>query len=70
MTTDFLGRRIKDSLAAVLIEHVEPLFRPGMKLTLLARDPSNPEADVMVTSDTMDGIAALVERSKAREDVR
>lgn len=64
-----LQLRLQRNLTAVLIQHVEPMFKRGMKLTLIARDPDNPEADVLVTSDSMDGIAALVERSKSRMEI-
>ena len=41
----------------------------GMRLTFIARDPRNPEADMLVSEDDLDEIAALIERSKNREQV-
>lgn len=58
---------LQQRLAGVLARHVEPIFKAGTRLTILARTPGNDEADVMVTSDSLDGIAALVERSRNRE---
>lgn len=41
----------------------------GMRLTFIARDPTNPESDMLVSEDDLDQIAALIERSKKREQV-
>ena len=41
----------------------------GMRLTFIARDPRNPESDMLVSEDDLDQIAALIERSKKREQV-
>jgi hypothetical protein len=57
-------------LGAILEDHVEPIFKRGALLTLIARTPGNDDADVLVTSDSLDEIAKLVERSKARPEVR
>jgi len=56
-------------LVNVLERHVEPIFKPGTKLTIIARTPGNAEADALVTSDDLDEVAALVERSKSREAI-
>ncbi len=42
----------------------------GMKLTFIARDPANPEADFLVSEDDLSEVAELLIRSAAREDVR
>jgi hypothetical protein len=42
----------------------------GMKLTFIARDPTNPEADFLVSEDDLSEVAELLIRSAAREDVR
>jgi hypothetical protein len=39
----------------------------GMKLTFIARDPKNPEGDFLMSEDDLSEVAALIERSKARE---
>lgn len=46
--------------------NLESLFQPGAKLTFLARFQDNDEADVMVSSDSLDGIAALIDRMRIR----
>lgn len=48
------------------------VFKPGagMKLTFIARDPSNPEADFLVSEDDLSEVAELLIRSSQREDVR
>ena len=56
-------------IAAILQRHVEPIFKPGTKLTIIARTPGNNEADVLVSSDDLSELSALIERSKAREPV-
>ena len=65
-----LNQRLMAQLVAILELHVEPIFKPGTMLTIVARTPGNDEADVLVTSDSLDGIAAVVARSAARETVR
>lgn len=44
------------------------LFKPGAKITVLVRTPGNNEADLLLTNDSMEEIAAMVERSKARPE--
>lgn len=61
--------RLHADLADILARHVEPLFKPGMKVTLIARCPGNDDADALVTSDTLDGIAEVVERSRTRGEL-
>ena len=63
-----INAMLQQKLAGILERHVEPVFKSGTKLTIIARTPGNDEADVLVTSDSIDGIAALVERSRAREE--
>ncbi len=48
------------------------VFKPGagMKLTFIARDPSNPEADFLMSEDDLDEVAELLIRSSQREDAR
>ena len=69
-TTDHVTRQLQDRLAGVLMQHVEPIFKRGTQFTLIARTPGMPEADVLVTSDDLNEVAALIERSKEREVIR
>jgi hypothetical protein len=48
------------------------VFKPdaGMKLTFIARDPSNPEADFLLSEDDLSEVAELLIRSSQREDAR
>lgn len=62
------NRMLLWKLAGILERHVERLFKPGTKLTIIARTPGNDEADVLVTSDSLNELAKLVERSKKRPD--
>ena len=41
-----------------------------MKLTFIARDPTNPEADFLPSEDDLSEVAEVLIRSSAREDVR
>ncbi len=43
------------------------LFACPMKVTIIARNPDNPEQEVCVTSDTWEGIEGSVARAKVRE---
>jgi hypothetical protein len=61
--------RLNAQLGNILARHVEPIFKAGTKLTIIARTPGNIEADVLVTSDDLSEVAALVERSKSRDVV-
>lgn len=48
------------------------VFKPdaGMKLTFIARDPSNPEADFLMSEDDLSEVAEVLIRSSRREDAR
>lgn len=46
------------------------VFKPGMKLTFIARDPTNPEADFLLSEDDLSEVAELLIRSSKREDTR
>ena len=41
-----------------------------LKLTFIARDPANPEADFLMSEDDLSEVAELLIRSSRREDVR
>lgn len=69
MTTPYRVQLARAEVARHLGQ-LERIFKPGVKLTFLMRDPENPECDLLITADTLDGIAAAVERSRGREDVR
>lgn len=61
---------LMERLGNILSRHVEPIFKVGTKLALIARTPGNSEADVLVTSDSIEELIALLERSKARDEVQ
>ena len=44
------------------------LFLKPVNVTILVRCPGIDEADVLVSSDTIEGIEAIVARSKSREE--
>ena len=60
----------------IVSEHLDAIQRSvfkanaGMKLTFIARDPANPEADFLMSEDDLSEVAELLIRSAAREDVR
>ncbi len=61
---------LKSQVIAALMKHIEPLFRDGTEITLIARVPGNNEADILITTERdMEEIKALVERSMKREVV-
>lgn len=51
-------------LSGILIAHVEPIFKENAKVTLIVRFPDNNKADILVTSDSFNGIIDLMKRSK------
>lgn len=57
------------SVVEVIREHIEPLFVNGAKISVIVRIPGNNEADVLVSSDTLDELAAVIERSRSRQQV-
>lgn len=67
MTVD---QMLLGKLSAVLATRVAPIFLPGTKLAILARTPGDDRADVLVTDDDIDDLIALLQRSKAREEVK
>lgn len=58
----------------IVAEHLDEIrqevFKPdaGMKFTFIARDPTNPEADFLVSEDDLDEVAKLIARSSQRPD--
>lgn len=48
------------------MEQIAELFKPGAKITLIVRQPGFPEQDVMLSDDTIEGAAEVLERSKTR----
>jgi hypothetical protein len=42
-------------------------FKPGAKITVLARIPGNDDADMLLTNDDLEQVAAAIERSKTRQ---
>jgi hypothetical protein len=67
MTTQEL-LALNDRIGNALARHLEPIFKPGVKLTLIARTPGNNEADVLVSAesdlqDVMDLITCSMSRN-------
>ena len=44
----------------------KPEFRERMKLTFIARDPGNPESDIFVSEDDIEGVIELLQRTVKR----
>lgn len=63
------NKHLLAKLAGLLCRHIEPIFQPDVRLTLTARTPGNDEADVLVSNDSLDELAALIERGKLRPEV-
>ena len=47
-------------------EVFRPEFRGRMKLTFIARDPANPESDMFVSEDDINGVSELLQRTAKR----
>lgn len=56
-----------EHIANVLAGLAEDVFKPGMKLTFIARLPGNDEADMVVTDDKLAEVAALVQRRRVAD---
>jgi len=41
-------------------------YREGMKLTFIARDPEDPESDMFVSEDDIEGVIELLQRTVKR----
>lgn len=57
-----IGRHLDKIRAEVFL----PEHANTMKLTFIARDPSNPEADIFISEDDIDGVIDLLRRSVER----
>jgi hypothetical protein len=62
MTSPELQARLINQIGAIIDQHVAPIFKPGAKITVLVRNPSNDDADAVVTSDDDAGVRAIVGR--------
>lgn len=53
-------------VAAGAMDNILQCFKPGMKITVLVRNPDNPEGDFCLTDDDMAEVALMVERRRAK----
>ena len=65
MTNDRIAEGIKCSLVDVLVERIEPLFKPGTKFAILVWTPGNENADAIVGDIALDEIRAMCDRLEA-----
>lgn len=56
-----VSKRISDHL-----NEISTLFKPGVKLTFLARTPGKPDCDFLMTNDNTNKIEAAIKR-RAKE---
>lgn len=63
-------QRLLERLADILVTHVEPIFAPGVQVTLLVRMPGDIENEAIVTSDEYHEIRAAIERGLQRAVVQ
>ena len=65
-----------ESAMRIVSKHLDAIQREvfkadaGMKLTFIARDPSNPEGDFLMSEDDLSEVAEVLIRSSRREDAR
>lgn len=63
-----------DNAMRIVSRHLDAIQREvfkedaGMKLTFIARDPNNPEADFLMTEDDLSQVAEVLIRSNQREE--
>lgn len=70
MDNETAAAEIHRRLSQAMNDHIAPIFVPGMKLTVMARLPDNPDADVLLSNDTLEGVTEIFERTKARAEKR
>lgn len=59
-------------LHSAIVSHckaIEDLFSVPVKVTVVARDPTNPEMEVVVTSDSYDAVIEAINRSRMRPEL-
>jgi hypothetical protein len=57
---------VRRVVADQLGQWADDLFAPGMKLTFIARHPTNVECEIVISDDDMAAVAAVAERSGKR----
>lgn len=61
---------IEEILRQDIAKHLDQIsrsFKPGVKLTFIARFPGKEEQDVLVTDDSIDEIVRAAQRAGTRE---
>lgn len=62
-----------DAAMRIVSRHLDAIerdvFKPGMKLTFIARDPTNPEADFLMSEDDLSEVAELLIRRSKRDSL-
>lgn len=53
--------RMQRAVTEALVR-LEGQWKPGVKLTFIARNPGNDDADVLITSDALPEVLKLVQR--------
>lgn len=53
-------------VAADAMDDILRCFKPGMKITVLVRNPDNPQGDFCLTDDDLAEVALMVERRRAK----
>lgn len=48
------------------LSRIEKIFKPHIRLTLIARDPTNDDADVLLTKDDLGHVIKVIERQVTR----
>lgn len=56
-----------ERLVEIATSQIEPLFTTGVEVTIIVRQPDNDEGDVLVSTDSIDNLRRLLDRSERRE---
>jgi hypothetical protein len=62
-----LVQHVGDRVAQHLAE-IAQMFKAGAKLTVLVRHPGNPDADMLVSDDSFNGMLGIIRRRKLADD--
>lgn len=56
---------LRHRIAEVAEVYIAPMFKPGVRVTIIVRRPSDNEQDVLVSNDNLEDVVALVTRRVA-----
>lgn len=62
--TDSILEQVRNQVADHMTS-ILALFKPGARITVIVRTPTNDRADFLMSNDNLTSVAALIERRRA-----